>query len=149
MGRWQVICLAHGLSEQKVQEQEQRMAGGAGHRAGGVVVAAPGDGWCLFHVVARYGERTGEGARPRWCLRAAAEMYLQALGRLWAALAGPDAAAIEAACVPETEAELERHRDFVRRRGGLDQWSKVLAVVEQPNGLGSFHHGTGAEHPAV
>ena len=73
---------------------------------------------------------------------------------LQAALAGPDAAAIEAACVPETEAELERHRDFVRRRGGVEAqvpdaklvlWSKSLAVVEQPNGLDSFHHGTSAE----
>ena len=130
------------------------MASGAGHRAGGVVVAVPGDGWCLFHAVARYGARPGEGARPRWCLRAAAEIYLQALEWLWAALAGPDAAATEAACVPETEAELERHRDFVRRRGGVEAqvpdaklvlWSKVLAVVEQPNGLDSFHHGTSAE----
>ena len=79
---------------------------------------------------------------------------MQALEWLWAALAGPDAAATEAACVPETEAELERHRDFVRRRGGVEAqvpdaklvlWSKVLAVVEQPNGLDSFHHGTSAE----
>ena len=65
------------------------------------------------------GARPGAGAGPRWCLRAAAEIYLQALEWLWAALAGPDAAATEAACVPETEAELERHRDFVRRRGGV------------------------------
>ena len=117
-------------------------------------MAVPGDGWCLFHAVARYGARPGAGARPRWCLRAAAEIYLQALEWLWAALAGPDAAATEAACVPETEAELERHRDFVRRRGGVEAqvpdaklvlWSKVLAVVEQPNGLDSFHHGTSAE----
>ena len=86
---------------------------------------------------------------------AAAEIYLQALEWLWAALAGPDAAATEAACVPETEAELERHRDFVRRRGGVEAqvpdaklvlWSKVLAVVEQPNGLTPSIMGP---HPAV
>ena len=56
--------------------------------------------------------------------------------------------------MPETEAELERHREFVRRRGGVEAqvpdaklvlWSKVLAVVEQPNCLDSFHHGTSAE----
>ena len=107
-------------SEQKVKEQEQRMAGGAGHRPRGVVVAAPGDGWRLFHV-ARCGARTGEGARPR-CLRAAADIYLQALEWLWAALAGPDAAAIKPACVPP------RLRSTARWRGGTGSRRQAGAV---------------------
>ena len=40
-----------------MKEQEQR----------GVVVAVPGDG--LFHAVARYGARTGEGASSGGCGR--------------------------------------------------------------------------------
>ena len=106
------------------------MASGAGHRAGGVVVAVPGDGWCLFHAVARYGARPGAGARPRWCLRAAAEIYLQALEWLWAALAGPDAAATEAACVPETEAvgATPRLRSTARWRGGTGSRRQAGAV---------------------
>ena len=61
MARWKVISLARRLSEQKVKEPEQRVAGGAGHR----VVAVPENGWCLFYAVARCAARTGEGARPR------------------------------------------------------------------------------------
>ena len=103
-----MICLVrHTECEEKLKEQEQRIAGGARHRAGCVTCL---QGWRLFHAVARYGARTGEGARPR--------LLLQALEWLLAALAGPDAAAIEAACVPETEAELERHRVVRRAAGG-------------------------------
>ena len=61
---------AHGLSEQKVKS---RSSGGAWRRAGGVVVAVPGDGWRLFHAVARSGP--GLEKRAGVC----AQTYLQTL----------------------------------------------------------------------
>ena len=119
-----------------------------------VPMEIPGDGWCLMHAVSWYLER-GEGPEPMWSVKTAAETYVQALEWLVAQFDGPNAAAIEIACMPEQPAELQLHRKFLECRGiafpeempeGLTVlWSKLTAVLEVPNMLDTIHHGTSVD----
>eukprot|EP00435_Cladocopium_sp_Y103_P000367 s1066_g1.t1 len=116
----------------------------------------PGDGWCLFHAVARCQRLCHETV---WYVPAAARVYLATLEWLWAELKTGNAESMRKACVPESGVEVERHRSFLERRGAqvhaatapstLVLWSKLLAVLEGRPRLDPLHHGSAGDLWAI
>ena len=123
------------------------------------VVSVPGDGYCLFHCVCYFFQQGDKGAFV-WDQQRAAGLYLRALEYLWHGLrqTDADAAVMESACVPESDNELNMHRQYLHRKAGVLPrkleavtdaetvlWSKIEAVLSKQDGLDSFHHGSVVE----
>ena len=117
---------------------------------GKVAVPTPGDGWCLFHAVSWYFHQH-EGQELAWCVKRAAETYLQALEWLTNQLDTGKAEEVLVACMPEEPQELDDHKRFLHQRhltlwpdmppGQIVLWSKLVRVLEVPRMLDTMHQG--------
>ena len=91
-----------------------------------------------------------------WSRTEAARVYLQALEWLCQAKDGTLGPEVHAACVPFDDREQALHERYIAQQRGTPikgslsptdtvLWSKVIAVVRQPQVLDSIHHGSAVE----
>ena len=107
------------------------------------IMEIPGDGWCLFHAIARC--RSGPTESDECAVFQAQRCYLQALEFSW------QMDDVDNVFVPDGEAETLKHARFLEKHGirgdalndnRLFLSSKVVAVLSGNEELDSYHHGT-------